>query len=131
MSEDLKPVFFYVDARDLAAARADEYRGLVLCLVTRRRDEVEDPMVRVALVEVPGSAIDKAWDQMTDEEKDYLSGGWGKRTVPDARALKKLADRLTKDAERAMSAAEKLREAAKAVALEGSYRAGPNTHLRP
>lgn len=107
-----EPRFFYVERAHLGLIDAEGNRDFdepgtrVICL-TRQRDP-NLAQVRVALVEVEPSLIDKAWDAMTAAEKALMAPPWMNERVPTPHQIRELAKHLRAQAETALGAAAKL-----------------------
>ncbi len=71
--------------------------------------------VRVAIMEVEGSIADKAWAEMTEDERNVLCPQWEGERVADVEQVARVAKHLAITAECAAGAAAKLLAAVEAT----------------
>lgn len=103
-----KPIFGYVKKESF------EGEGYDHTYISKRR--TDETMQRVALIPVPPSLLDKAFDDMTKDEKIFLNPPWKASfqtpTIPD---LIRIADYFNGQAKLLLSTARKFKSAAEAA----------------
>lgn len=106
----LEPLgFLYVDRSALEALKSG--KPISFTMAKHRRDDAD--LVRVVIAEAPPSCYDRAWDSMTEHERDALRFGGYSDKIPSLEDIEALAGYLSDKAAHLASAADKLAAAAR------------------